>query len=81
MSVLVLMQARKVTFYRNGDRFFTGLVYPIKPQLRKMEQYRAFEQLLAEVQKSPPLSFLQRDACPIPKNPTPTIGSQTPKLS
>ena len=54
MSVLVLMQARKVTFYRNGDRFFTGLVYPIKPQLRKMEQYRAFEQLLAEVQKSPP---------------------------
>ena len=43
------MQAKKVKFYRNGDQFFTGLVYPIKPQLRRMEPYRAFDQLLADV--------------------------------
>ena len=38
-----------MTFFRNGDRYFTGIVYAIKPQLRKMEPYRAFEQLLADV--------------------------------
>jgi len=45
----LLLQARKVTFYRNGDQFFKGLVYAVKPMQRKMEPYEAFERLLADV--------------------------------
>jgi len=51
-DVTYLMQARKVTFYRNGDQFFKGLTYAIKPQLRRMEQYKAFEHLLADVSRT-----------------------------
>ena len=49
---LLLSQARKVTFYRNGDQFFKGLTYAVKPILRKMETFRAFEQLLADVRSA-----------------------------
>ena len=43
------VQARRCTFYRNGDQFFTGLLFPVKPQLRRMDPHRAFEHLLTEV--------------------------------
>ncbi|KAK7489912.1 hypothetical protein BaRGS_00018934 [Batillaria attramentaria] len=35
-------RAKKVRFYRNGDRFFKGMVYAVSP-----ERFRTFESLLA----------------------------------
>lgn len=41
-------KARKVRFYRNGDRFFKGMVYAVSP-----ERFRSFESLLVELTSSP----------------------------
>ncbi|ESO93820.1 hypothetical protein LOTGIDRAFT_228585 [Lottia gigantea] len=41
-------RAKKVRFYRNGDRFFQGLLYAVSP-----ERFRTFESLLAELTLSP----------------------------
>jgi doublecortin-like kinase 1/2 len=40
-------RAKKVRFYRNGDRFFKGMVYAVSP-----ERFRTFESLLAELTTS-----------------------------
>ncbi|XP_063060248.1 neuronal migration protein doublecortin-like [Engraulis encrasicolus] len=40
-------RARKVRFYRNGDRYFKGIVYAIAP-----ERFRTFEALLADLTRS-----------------------------
>lgn len=51
-SSLVKMQtekrAKKVRFYRNGDRYFEGMVYAVS-----VERYRTFEALMAELTQSP----------------------------
>ncbi|CAH1778060.1 unnamed protein product [Owenia fusiformis] len=41
-------RARKVRFYRNGDRFFKGMIYAVSP-----ERFRTFESLMAELTRSP----------------------------
>ena len=41
-------RAKKVRFYRNGDRFFRGMVYAVSP-----ERFRTFESLMAELTSSP----------------------------
>ena len=41
-------KAKKVRFYRNGDRFFKGMIYAVSP-----ERFRTFESLLAELTHSP----------------------------
>ena len=41
-------KAKKVKFYRNGDRYFRGMVYAVSP-----EKFRRFESLLAELTESP----------------------------
>ncbi|XP_076445984.1 serine/threonine-protein kinase DCLK1-like [Babylonia areolata] len=41
-------RAKKVRFYRNGDRFFKGMVYAVSP-----ERFRTFESLMAELTSSP----------------------------
>lgn len=41
-------KAKKIRFYRNGDRFFQGMVYAVSP-----ERFRTFESLLAELTNSP----------------------------
>ena len=41
-------KAKKVRFYRNGDRFFKGMIYAVPP-----ERFRTFESLLAELTSSP----------------------------
>ncbi|KAL4230833.1 Serine/threonine-protein kinase dclk1 [Mactra antiquata] len=41
-------KAKKVRFYRNGDRFFKGIVYAVSP-----ERFRTFESLLANLTDSP----------------------------
>ncbi|NXU84767.1 DCLK2 kinase, partial [Xiphorhynchus elegans] len=40
-------KARKARFYRNGDRYFKGLVYAISP-----DRFRSFEALLVELTRS-----------------------------
>ena len=40
-------KAKKVRFYRNGDRFFKGMVYAVSP-----ERFRTFESLMAELTSS-----------------------------
>lgn len=41
-------RAKKVRFYRNGDRFFKGMVYAVSP-----ERFRTFESLMANLTESP----------------------------
>ena len=41
-------KAKKVRFYRNGDRFFKGMVYAVSP-----ERFRTFESLMSELTLSP----------------------------
>jgi hypothetical protein len=41
-------KAKKVRFYRNGDRFFKGMIYAVSA-----ERFRTFEALLAELTVSP----------------------------
>lgn len=41
-------KAKKVRFYRNGDRFYKGLLYAVS-----VERFRTFESLLAELTNSP----------------------------
>ncbi|XP_050416467.1 serine/threonine-protein kinase DCLK1 [Patella vulgata] len=41
-------RAKKVRFYRNGDRFFKGMLYAVSA-----ERFRTFESLLAELTSSP----------------------------
>ena len=41
-------KAKKVRFYRNGDRYFKGLIYAVSA-----ERFRTFESLLAELTSSP----------------------------
>ncbi|XP_041358691.1 serine/threonine-protein kinase DCLK1-like [Gigantopelta aegis] len=41
-------RAKKVRFYRNGDRFFKGMVYAVSP-----ERFRTFESLLSDLTLSP----------------------------
>lgn len=41
-------KAKKVRFYRNGDRFFKGMVYAVSP-----ERFRTFESLLTNLTDSP----------------------------
>ena len=41
-------KAKKIRFYRNGDRFFKGMVYAVSP-----ERFRTFESLLANLTDSP----------------------------
>ncbi|RUS79669.1 hypothetical protein EGW08_012553, partial [Elysia chlorotica] len=41
-------RARKVRFYRNGDRFFRGMVYAVST-----ERFRTFESLLSSLTASP----------------------------
>ena len=41
-------KAKKVRFYRNGDRFFKGIVYAVSP-----ERFRTFESLLVNLTDSP----------------------------
>ena len=41
-------RAKKVRFYRNGDRFFKGMVYAVSP-----ERFRTFESLMANLTDSP----------------------------
>ena len=41
-------KAKKVRFYRNGDRFFKGMAYAVS-----IERFRTFESLLAELTNSP----------------------------
>ncbi|KAK3597498.1 hypothetical protein CHS0354_041919 [Potamilus streckersoni] len=41
-------KAKKVRFYRNGDRFFKGIIYAVSP-----ERFRTFESLLADLTNSP----------------------------
>lgn len=41
-------RAKKVRFYRNGDRFFTGLVYAVSS-----ERFRTFDSLKVELTASP----------------------------
>lgn len=41
-------KARKVRFYRNGDKFYRGAVYAVSP-----ERFRTFDSLLAELTRSP----------------------------
>jgi hypothetical protein len=41
-------RAKKVRFYRNGDRFFKGMVYAVSG-----ERFRTFESLLANLTDSP----------------------------
>lgn len=41
-------RARKVRFYRNGDRFFKGMVFAVSPH-----RFRTFESLLAALTSSP----------------------------
>jgi hypothetical protein len=41
-------KAKKVRFYRNGDRFFKGMIYAVSP-----ERFRTFESLLVELTHSP----------------------------
>ncbi|XP_040282048.1 serine/threonine-protein kinase DCLK1 isoform X1 [Bufo bufo] len=40
-------KAKKVRFYRNGDRYFKGIVYAISP-----DRYRSFEALLADLTRT-----------------------------
>ncbi|MBN3290651.1 DCLK1 kinase, partial [Polypterus senegalus] len=40
-------KAKKVRFYRNGDRYFKGIVYAISP-----DRFRSFEALLADLTRS-----------------------------
>ncbi|XP_056299332.1 serine/threonine-protein kinase DCLK2-like [Pseudoliparis swirei] len=40
-------RAKKVRFYRNGDRFFTGLVYAVSG-----DRFRSYDALLAELTRS-----------------------------
>ncbi|XP_048384806.1 serine/threonine-protein kinase DCLK2 isoform X3 [Stegostoma tigrinum] len=40
-------KAKKVRFYRNGDRYFKGLVYAVSP-----DRFRSLDALLAELTKS-----------------------------
>nr|XP_008110198.1 PREDICTED: serine/threonine-protein kinase DCLK2 [Anolis carolinensis] len=40
-------KAKKARFYRNGDKYFKGLVYPISS-----ERFRSFDALLAELTRS-----------------------------
>ncbi|KAK3100502.1 hypothetical protein FSP39_021014 [Pinctada imbricata] len=42
------LRARKVRFYRNGDRFFKGIVYAVSS-----ERFRTFESLMADLTSSP----------------------------
>lgn len=48
MTITSSKRAKKVRFYRNGDRFFQGMVYAVSP-----ERFRTFESLLAELTSSP----------------------------
>ena len=41
-------RAKKVRFYRNGDRFFRGIIYAVSP-----ERFRTFESLLVSLTASP----------------------------
>ncbi|KAG7251051.1 hypothetical protein CRUP_027252 [Coryphaenoides rupestris] len=41
------MKAKKVRFYRNGDRYFRGLAYAVSP-----ERFRSLDALLAELTRS-----------------------------
>jgi hypothetical protein len=40
-------KAKKVRFYRNGDRYFKGIVYAISP-----DRFRSFEALLADLTRT-----------------------------
>ncbi|XP_058132938.1 serine/threonine-protein kinase DCLK1 isoform X2 [Dasypus novemcinctus] len=40
-------RARKVRFYRNGDRYFKGIVYAVSP-----DRFRSFEALLADLTRT-----------------------------
>ena len=40
-------RAKKVRFYRNGDRYFNGIVYAIS-----MDRFRTFDALLADLTRS-----------------------------
>ncbi|ELT89101.1 hypothetical protein CAPTEDRAFT_228781 [Capitella teleta] len=48
MSFASDMKAKKVRFYRNGDRFFRGMIYAVSP-----ERFRTFDALMAELTSSP----------------------------
>lgn len=48
MQITPEKKAKKVRFYRNGDRFFNGMVYAV-PQ----ERYRTLDSLMAELTESP----------------------------
>lgn len=48
MQITPDKKAKKVRFYRNGDRFFNGMVYAV-PQ----ERFRTLESLMAELTDSP----------------------------
>ena len=49
-------RARKVRFYRNGDRFFKGMVYAVST-----ERFRTFESLLSSLTASPLCDSKVRD--------------------
>jgi neuronal migration protein doublecortin len=40
-------KAKKVRFYRNGDRYFRGIVYPVA-----LDRFRTFDALLADLTRS-----------------------------
>ncbi|KAH3829787.1 serine/threonine-protein kinase DCLK1-like [Dreissena polymorpha] len=48
LKVIEDKKAKKVRFYRNGDRFFKGMVYAVSP-----ERFRTFESLMANLTESP----------------------------
>ncbi|XP_043201436.1 serine/threonine-protein kinase DCLK1-like isoform X4 [Amphibalanus amphitrite] len=50
-------RAKKVRFYRNGDRFFKGLAFAVPP-----DRYRTFDSLLADLTRS---SVVSRAALPM----------------
>ena len=47
MQAQVAKRAKKVRFYRNGDRFFRGMVIAVSP-----ERFRTFEALMADLTSS-----------------------------
>lgn len=48
LSVASEKKAKKVRFYRNGDRFFKGMIYAVSP-----ERFRTFDSLMTELTYSP----------------------------
>ena len=48
MNMCKEKKAKKVRFYRNGDRFFKGMIYAVSP-----ERFRTFDSLLVELTASP----------------------------